>query len=72
VTARETEALAARAVGLNAIVIEADGTPSEAPDERGLYVAARIDGVLDIVRAPYTRSALNMRYIMRTVLAWDF
>jgi hypothetical protein len=71
VTAHEADALGARAAGLQAILVDPAGAPSTGPDERGLYVAAAVEGVLEIVRVPYTRSALNMRYIMRTVLAWD-
>ena len=71
VTPREPDALAARGAGLNAILIDPHGTPASEPDARGLYVADRLSGMLEIVRVPYTRSALNMRYIMRTVLAWD-
>jgi len=36
-----------------------------------MYRVPQIEDVLELLRGPYTRSALNMRYIMRTVLKFE-
>jgi phosphoglycolate phosphatase-like HAD superfamily hydrolase len=73
----ERDAFAARACELNAVFVDPsapDDDPSvnEPDGERsGMHRVRRIDDVLELLRGPYTRSALNMRYIMRTALSWD-
>ncbi len=71
VTAQHADAVAARAGGLNVILIDAQAPLTLEPNADGLHHAPGIEDVLEIVRIPYTRSALNMRYIMRTVLSFD-
>lgn len=67
----EADARAACAAGLHGVFIDPHAKDEDAePDARGLRRVPGIGGVLDLVRAPYTRSALNMRYLMRTVLDW--
>ncbi len=54
VTSRADAAAAARAAGINPIVVDANGDS--------------IGEVLEALRAPYTRAALNLRYLFRTVV----
>ena len=69
VTADDDEACAAAARGMNAIEISENLPPAiEQPDGRGIYVARAIDDVLEIVRIPYTRAALTMRFMVRQLL----
>jgi hypothetical protein len=69
VTADDVEACAAAARGMNAIEISETLPPAiEQPDARGIYVARAIDDVLEIVRIPYTRAALTMRFMIRQLL----
>ena len=46
-----------------------DAQAASAAGAHGHYLE-RIDDALEVLREPYTRSALNLRYIMRTVLEW--
>ncbi|WP_317996296.1 HAD family hydrolase [Vulcanimicrobium alpinum] len=46
-----------------------DAQAASAAGAHGVYLE-RIDDALEALREPYTRSALNLRYIMRTVLKW--
>jgi FMN phosphatase YigB (HAD superfamily) len=69
VTADPADAANAVAAGCNAVLIdpEATGVAGE-PDDGGRYVVPAIDGVLEVIRVPYTRSALNLRYLLRKIL----
>jgi FMN phosphatase YigB (HAD superfamily) len=67
----EADARAACAAGLQGVFIDEAATDAPEPDARGLRRVSALGDVLDLLRAPYTRSALNMRYLMRTVLDWS-
>ncbi len=67
----EADARAACSAGVQGVFIDAAATDPPEPDARGLRRVAAIGDVLDLLRGPYTRSALNMRYLMRTVLDWS-
>ena len=69
VTTEADDARAAIAGGMQAIVLDAAAPQAlHEPCETGWYAGHSIDDVLEILRVPYTRSALNLRYIYRTVL----
>jgi hypothetical protein len=69
VTADGDEAGAAAQRGMNAIEISEDRQHAiEQPDARGIIVAHAIDDVLEIVRIPYTRAALTIRFMIRQLL----
>lgn len=69
VTASEADAAAAHAAGTNVVLFAPGAAPAlHEPDERGLFVAAALSDVLEIIRIPYTRSALNLRYVLRKIL----
>jgi len=61
---------AAHAAGFQTVLIDATRAAASSPDDRAHTVAGVTD-VLELIREPYTRSVLNLRYIMRTVLAFD-
>ncbi|MDB5043431.1 MAG: hypothetical protein JWN27_4157 [Candidatus Eremiobacteraeota bacterium] len=67
----ESGARAACAAGVQGVFIDPAATNAAEPDARGVRRVAAIGDVLDLLRGPYTRSALNMRYLMRTVLDWS-
>jgi hypothetical protein len=68
VTADGEEAQRASDAGFTAVHIEARGPVAiESPDGRGAYVLHTIGDLLDAIRAPYTRSALNLRLIIGAV-----
>lgn len=69
VTADIREAATARDAGMNAVLLEpgAEGSFAQ-PDGRGLYVAPRIDDVLEIIRIPYTRSVINLRHLFHALV----
>jgi FMN phosphatase YigB (HAD superfamily) len=67
----EADARAACAAGLQGVFIDPAAIDAPEPDAPGLRRVAAIGDVLDLLRGPYTRSALNMRYLMRTVLDWS-
>jgi FMN phosphatase YigB (HAD superfamily) len=67
----EADARGACAAGLRGVFIDPAAVDAPEPDARGLRRIAAIGDVLDLLRGPYTRSALNMRYLMRTVLDWS-
>jgi len=66
----DADARAACSAGLQGVFIDPAADAPE-PDARGLRRVAAIGDVLELLRGPYTRSALNMRYLMRTVLDWS-
>lgn len=69
VTAKEGEAQRAVLAGMNAIALSPDAPATTiAPSARGYYVAAGIEDVLEIIRVPYTRTALAMRVIAHTLV----
>lgn len=67
----EHDALAAHACELNAVFIDPSASTEPDAERPGIHRVRSIDDVLELLRGPYTRSALNMRYIMRTALSWD-
>ncbi len=69
VTASRDDAAEALAAGTNVILID-DNQPAALlePDGDGCFVARSIEDVLEVIRIPYTRSALNLRYIVRKLL----
>lgn len=69
VTADVDEACAAAHRGMNVIEISDTRDPAiEHPDGRGVYVASGVEDVLEIVRIPYTRAALTVRFMVRKLL----
>jgi FMN phosphatase YigB (HAD superfamily) len=46
------------------------GTDTRPAAAVGMHPIERVDAVLDAIREPYSRSALSLRYIMRTALEW--
>jgi hypothetical protein len=68
VTADGDEAQRAVDAGFTAVQIAArESVAIEAPDRRGIYVLNTIEDLLDAIRAPYTRSALNLRLIIQAI-----
>jgi hypothetical protein len=67
----EQDAFTARASGLQAIFLDPDGAPEGTNGTRGVHRVRAIEEILDVLRGPYTRSVLNLRYIMRSVLRFD-
>ncbi len=69
VTAAAADAAEARAAGTNVILVDPHaGERGSEPDDDGLRVVAAVDDVLEVIRIPYTRSALNLRYILRKIM----
>ena len=68
----EADARAACSAGLQGVYIDAAASADGSePDVGGLRRIPAIGDVLDLLRAPYTRSALNLRHVLRTVLDWS-
>jgi FMN phosphatase YigB (HAD superfamily) len=69
VTAAQADAGEARAAGTNVILIDPNAEPAlHEPRADGFYAGGSIDDVLEAIRIPYTRSALNLRYILRKIM----
>jgi phosphoglycolate phosphatase-like HAD superfamily hydrolase len=67
VTAAAGDAAEARAAGANVILVDPDAARCE-PQAAGFVVVPAVDDVLEVIRIPYTRSALNLRYILRKIM----
>jgi hypothetical protein len=68
VTADGDEAQRAVDAGFTAVHIASRASAAiEAPDRRGVYLLNTIEDLLDVIRAPYTRSALNLRLVIQAL-----
>jgi hypothetical protein len=56
--------------GYQAVLVDSAQPAASMPEQR-MHVIGGVSEVLELIREPYTRSVLNLRYIMRTVLAFD-
>jgi hypothetical protein len=69
VTADADEAQRALDAGFTVVQITSlESVAIDAPDRRGAYVLQTIDDLLEAIRVPYTRSALNLRVVIGAVL----
>ncbi len=70
VTADANEAQTASEMGLTTVHVSPNrSNASEASDVEGIYVVAEVDELLELIRAPYTRSALSLRLIIGALLS---
>ncbi len=63
----ESDAIAASEAGMHGVYVGPAARAISEP-EHGAVRVSQLDDVLELIRGPYTRAVLDMRYLMRTVL----